>query len=145
MFLKRKSEKVDRIRDVPLFAGFSNKQLDRLASELDETSAQAGTTVAKQGQLGHEFILILEGSARVERDGTVLTRLGPGDYFGEMSLIDAKPRSASVIAETPLALLAMHVTAFNTVLDEFPQLRKRLLITLCERLRAADERVAHLN
>lgn len=145
MFLKRKSEKVDRIRDVPLFAGFSDRQLDRLASEVDEVDIKEGVTIARQGELGHEFILILDGNARVEREGTVLTRLGPGDYFGEMSLIDGKPRTADVTAETPVAALVMHLTAFNSVLDEIPELRKRILVTLSERLRAADARLADCN
>ena len=145
MFLKRNSEKAERLKEVPLFSGLNDRQLGRLAREVDEVEVPKGRVIARQGESGREFLLILQGSAVVERDGKKMAKLGPGDFFGEMSLLDGKPRSASVAAETDLVLLVMHSRSFAGVLAEIPALQKRLLVKLSERLRAADEMVAARN
>ena len=145
MLLTRRSDKADVLKKVPLFGGLNRRYLHLIAREADEVKVEAGAVLTKQGGLGLEFLLILEGAARVERDGKVIARLGPGDFFGEMSLIDGLPRSAAVIAESPSVLLVIHSRAFRSLLDAVPGLQKRLLITLCERLRAADTRLASIN
>ncbi len=105
----------------------------------------AGRVLVAQGGLGREFVLILEGSARVERDGKAIARLGRGDFFGEMSLIDRRTRSATVTAETPVVLLVVETRYFGSLLDTVPGLQRSILLTLCERLRAADEALAARN
>ena len=145
MLLMRRSDKADVLKKVPLFSELSRRYLDLIAREADEVKEEAGTVLTKQGGLGLEFLLILEGSARVERDGTVIARLDPGDFFGEMSLIDGMPRSASVIAESPSVLLVIEARSFRSLLDSVPGLQKKLLITLSARLRAADARLAAVN
>ena len=145
MLLRRRSEKAEALKKVPLFSTLNGRQLDLIAKEADEVTVQANATLARQGQLGREFLLILEGAARVERDGMELARLHPGDCFGEMSLIDGKPRIASVIAEEPVTLLVVNSRSFALLLDDVPTLRKKILITLCERLRAVDEALASRN
>jgi CRP-like cAMP-binding protein len=138
MLLRRRSDKVDVLKRVPLFSGLSRRHLDLIARHADQVNLDAGRVLARQGGLGREFILIVDGSARVERDGRRIARLGPGDFFGEMSLIDGRPRSATVTAETPMVLLVVHTRSFSYLLDTVPALRKKILVTLCERLRAAD-------
>jgi len=145
MLLRRRSDKADVLKKVPLFSGLSRRHLDHVAAEADEVKEEAGTVLTKQGGLGLEFLLILEGGARVERDGKVIARLGPGDVFGEMSLIDGLPRSATVIAESPTVLLVIQARSFRSLLDTVPGLQRKLLITLCARLRAADARLASVN
>ena len=145
MLLRRRSEKAEALKKVPLFSGLNGRQLDIVAREADEVTVAAGKTLAKQGKLGHEFLLIVAGTARVERDGLVLASLGPGDCFGEMSLIDGKPRIASVIAETQVTLLVINSRSFSLVLDAVPALQKKILVTLCERLRVVDEALASRN
>lgn len=145
MLLKRRSDKADVLKKVPLFSGLSRRDLDHVARQADEVKEKAGTVLTKQGGLGQEFLLILEGGARVERDGKVIARLGPGDVFGEMSLIDGLPRSATVIAESPTVLLVIQSRSFRSLLDTVPGLQRKLLITLCARLRAADARLASVN
>lgn len=145
MLLRRRSQKVDALKEVPLLSALSRRHLDLIARHADEVRVDAGKILARQGGLGLEFFLILEGRARVERDGKVIARLGRGDVFGEMSLIDQKPRSATVIGETPMVLLVVHSRSFGTLLDEVPGLRKKVLITLCERLRTADAALAARN
>ena len=141
----RRSDKADALKKVPLFSGLSRRYLDLIARQTDEVKEEAGTVLAKQGALGLEFLLLLEGGARVDRDGTVIARLGPGDFFGEMSLIDGMPRSASVIAEDPSVLLVIQARSFRSLLDEVPELQRKLLVALCARLRAADAKIASFN
>jgi len=145
MLLRRRSDKADVLKKVPLFSGLSRRHLDLIAADADEVKEEAGAVLTKQNGLGLEFLLILEGGARVERDGTVIARLGPGDFFGEMSLIDGMPRSATVIAESPTVLLVIQSRSFRSLLDTVPGLQRKLLVTLCARLRAADARLASIN
>ena len=145
MLLRRRSEKVDVLKKVPLLSGLSRRDLDLIARVADEVKVEKGRVLTRQGGLGMEFLLLLEGSARVERDGKVIARLGPGDFFGEMSLIDGKPRSATVIADSPSALLAVQARSFRTLLDTVPGLQKKVLIALCGRLRATDASLALVN
>lgn len=145
MLLKTHSEKVRLLQEVPLFAGLGRRHLDLVARDADQVTAEAGQPLTRQGGLGHEFLLIVEGRARVERDGTVLARLGAGDCLGEMSVIDGRPRSATVIAEGPMSLLAIHTRSFGELLDTVPAFRRRILTTLCDRLRQADEVLASTN
>jgi len=139
MFFRRQSEKIDMLKRVPLFSHLSQRQLSLIARHADEVQLDAGKVLAKQGELGLEFLLLVEGSARVQRDGKMIARLAEGDFFGEMSLIDGKPRSATVVAETPVTLLAIHRRSFSYLLDTIPGLSRKMLATLSERLRQADE------
>jgi CRP-like cAMP-binding protein len=88
---------------------------------------------------------VLDGQARVERDGKTMARLGKGDFVGEVSIIDQQPRSASVIAESPMTLLVVSARSFGALLDDVPPLRKKVMVALCERLRAADAKLAARN
>jgi CRP/FNR family cyclic AMP-dependent transcriptional regulator len=145
MLLKSHSDKVDVLKKVPLFSELSRRHLDHIAREADEVKQKEGAVLTRQGGLGREFLLILEGGARVERDGTVNAHLSPGDFFGEMSLIDGMPRSASVIAESPSVLLVIEARSFQKLLDTVPGLQRKLLAILSARLRAADVRLASIN
>lgn len=145
MPFRRQSDKVDMLKNVPLFNALSRRDLQFVARAADEVGVAQGKVLTRQGGLGREFLLILDGGARVERDGKLIARLGPGDFFGEMSLIDGKPRSATVIAESPTALLVVHARSFGALLDAVPGLQRKILSGLSERLRAADAALASAN
>jgi len=130
---------------VPLFSGLSCRDLDLIARQTDVIRADGGRVLTRQGALGEEFLLIVDGSARVERDAKPIARLEAGDFFGEMSLMDGKPRSATVIAETPVTLLVVDRRSFRSLLDGVPGLRRKISVTLCERLRKADAGLASRN
>jgi CRP-like cAMP-binding protein len=98
--------------------------------------------VATEGRDGLAFHLIIEGSATVSKDGRELRTLGPGDYFGEISMIDGRPRSATVTALEPLKAMAIPHREFEAVIDEDPDFARRLLKTLCARLREAEARAS---
>jgi CRP-like cAMP-binding protein len=145
MLFRRRSDKIDVLRKVPLFSRLSQRHLDLIARHADEVTLSAGKVLARQGENGMEFLLIVDGAARVERDGKEIARLASGDFFGEMSLIDRKPRTATVIADTPITLLVIHVRSFSHILDTVPGLQKKMLVTLSERLRQADATLASMN
>jgi len=143
MFRRGRSDKVDILRGIPLFSRLSQRQLSAIANCADLSARREGAVLAKQGAQGLEAIIIVDGKARVEVDGKAIAELGPGDVVGEMSVIDGKPRSATVIAETPVSLLVLHRRDFVSLLETVPGLQLKLLVTLCERVRQADQALTH--
>lgn len=141
----RKSDKAEALGKVPLFSGLSRRHLDELARHVDEVRVDAGRVLARQGEHGLEFLYLVEGKAVVERDGKRIARLGRGDFFGEMSLLDGEPRTATVKSETPVTLLVVHRRVFSHLLDTMPALQKKILLGLCQRLRAADAALTKRN
>jgi CRP/FNR family cyclic AMP-dependent transcriptional regulator len=131
-------DKIDRLEEVGLLAGCSRRQLRAIARISEVIEVPAGTVLARAGARGDEFFLIMDGSARVEVSARKRSRLEPGQYFGEMSLLDGGPRSASVAAETPLRLLVIKRRDFTTLLKEAPELTQSLLTTLSQRVRHAE-------
>ncbi len=136
----RDREREALIADVGLFRDLPKAQLKRLALASREVSHPAGQEVAAEGHGGVAFHLILEGSATASKGGRELRTLGPGDSFGEISMIDGKPRSATVTAVEPLKALAIPHLDFMQVVDEDPSFARYLLTTLCARLREAEAR-----
>ena len=131
-------DKIDRLEEVGLLAGCSRRQLRALARISEVIEVAEGTVLARNGQPGEEFFLILDGSARVEISSRKRSRLEPGQYFGEMSLLDGGPRSATVVADTPLRLLVIKRRDFATLLREAPEVTQSLLATLSRRVRVAE-------
>ena len=130
------------LANVDLFRDLSKAQLKRLAMASTEVSHPPGKAVATEGRSGLAFHLIIEGSATVSKDGRELRTLGPGDYFGEISMIDGRPRSATVTALEPLKAMAIPHRDFEAVIDEDPEFARHLLKTLCARLREAEARAS---
>jgi CRP-like cAMP-binding protein len=139
----RRSGKVALLKKVPLFDGLSDGQLGRIAGLADEVEAAPGQKLARAGETGRELFIIVEGEAvvRVPRGRTV--RLSRGDFFGEISLLDGGPRSATVIAETPMRLLVITRDNFAALLEDVPDLTQTILITLTKRLRQAERALRH--
>jgi CRP-like cAMP-binding protein len=121
------------LRGIELFDGLSRKQRKLLALRADEVDVEAGTVLCGKGRSAHEFFVIEDGTARVVRDGQFLNELGPGEFFGEMGLIEDAPRNADVIAETPLTLMVLSAPAFRELEREAPKLARRLSRSVEER------------
>lgn len=119
------------------------KQLQEVARHTDEIQIEAGHVLAQGGAVGHELFIIVEGTATVSRNGKDLAHLGPGDCVGEMSLLDRKPRSADVVADGPMSVLVIGEREFQPLLASTPDLSLRLLRSLAQRLRDADETLTH--
>lgn len=124
-----------------LFSTCTPRELRLVRCHLDEVTAKAGTVLTEEGAIGREFFFIVEGRASVRRRGRKVALLGPGDYFGELALLDRKPRSATVVADTDMALLNMTQREFWTLLEDVPPLSRKLLAAMAERLRDADQKV----
>jgi CRP-like cAMP-binding protein len=131
---------LDHLASVPLFASCSRKELQTIARASDELSIPAGKTLVEQNDVGRECFVILEGSASVKRNGRKVATLGPGAYFGELSLLDKGPRTATVTADTPLTVLVLGPREFSSILDSVPGLSHKLLSTLAARVRDLDSK-----
>jgi CRP/FNR family cyclic AMP-dependent transcriptional regulator len=128
-------EVVAALKRVPLFQGMSDKDLAIVGEISKQVSHPAGKTVLEEDHSAVGFHLILSGEAEASQGGTPVGTMGPGDYFGEMSLIDGRPRSASVVAKSDLRTLAIPAWNFNRLLDEHPEMMRALLVALSERIR----------
>jgi CRP-like cAMP-binding protein len=129
-----------RLAEIDIFRGLSSRQLKKLAGQVREVHLDDGHTVASEGRGALGFHLILDGEAAVSQGGTTLRTLGPGDYFGEISMIDGRRRSATVTAETPLRAAYVSHATFEELLDQDPGFARGLLKVLCARLREAESR-----
>lgn len=128
-------EVIAALKQVPLFQGMSDKELSRVAEISKEVSHPAGKTILEEDHSAVGFHLILSGEAEASQGGVAIGTMGPGAYFGEMSLIDGKPRSASVVAKGDLRTLAIPAWNFNRLLDDHPDMMRALLVALSERIR----------
>ena len=145
-----KKKQLDLLGNVWLFQHCSGRELDVLRKEATEVERPAGHMLAKQGDAGREFVVIIEGKAEVTRDGTEIAILGPGSFFGEMSLLDGKPRTATVTTLEPTRVLVLTKAAFSAVVASMPSVDRKMMTVMAGRLRdieakyvPADERVTH--
>lgn len=134
-----KDEKLEMLRTVPLFARLDDAELEDVGRHADEVEVPAGTTIVTQNATGNSFYVIIEGRADVMRDDQKLAELGPGDFLGEMALLEDLPRSATVITTAPCRVLEMHRRDFSALLDSAPHLARKMLAVMAHRLRDADE------
>ena len=131
---------LDLIRGVPLFAEADESFLQRLAGEFMERTFAAGETIAEEGEAGRTFIVIERGEVTVTVHGEEVGRLGPGDSFGEMALIDKSARSATVKADTEVHGYQLPVWSFRPLVESHPEMAWALLEALAERVRQAEGR-----
>jgi len=128
------NQKIDLIRRVPLFARCSKPELKEIAMLADEIDLRAGKELTRQGALGREFFVLLEGTADVKKDNRKVNTLGPGDFFGEIALVSREPRTATVISTSPVRALVITDRAFKALLKDVPSLSTKLLASLAARL-----------
>jgi CRP/FNR family transcriptional regulator, cyclic AMP receptor protein len=138
-----RDEKLDLLHRIPLFAGFDRHHLVRLGMLTEEVDVPAGKVLIRQGELGDDLMIIYSGRVAVERDGAMVNKLGPGEFFGEIAVIERGPRTATVTAETPCRLLVINHRDFHAVMDEFPEVAVRVLLILAQRLRTLDASAVH--
>ena len=138
MFGKRKKavDGAARLRGLAFFEGFSDADLDRVAQLADDVEVEAGELLIDQGRVGQECFVIESGQAEVFVGEEHLVTVGPGSMVGEMALIDRRPRTATVVATTPMALLAFDTKAFQKLLSEMPKAEERVHALLATRIKA---------
>jgi CRP/FNR family cyclic AMP-dependent transcriptional regulator len=130
----RRDAKVELLKKVPLFAGCSKSELRELAKSADELDVREGTVLTREGRAGREFFVLISGTARVTRNGRKIADVGPGDWLGEIALLTDSPRTATVIATSPIDLLVITDRRFRTVVETMPSIALKVLSTVSERL-----------
>lgn len=126
------------ISTVPLFEALSKRHLKKIAALTSSVEYDTGDTVIRQGEPGDAFFVTVEGQAKVVVGGKTVHRLIPGDHFGEISLLDGGPRSASVVAETPLSVLRLNRAPFLKMVREDADMARALLASLARMVRRVD-------
>jgi CRP-like cAMP-binding protein len=133
----RKDAKIELLKRVPLFAQCSKQELAAVASVADEIDLRQGKELTTQGRPGREFLVLVEGEAEVRKNGRKLRTLSDGDFFGEIALVTKRPRTATVVAKTPVRVLVITDRSFQTLLERSPSIQSKVLAALAERV--ADE------
>lgn len=128
------NSKVDLIKRVPLFKAAKKGELEQIASIADEIDLPAGKAIITEGDTGREFIVLIDGTADVERGGKKIDEIGPGDFVGEIALISKTPRNATVTTTSPVRALVITDRAFRKLLDDSPEIQIGVLLALAERL-----------
>ena len=131
-----KDRKVDLLKAVPLFAGCSKAELQKIAALADELDLGDGATLIREGERGREFIVIVDGTVRVTRGGKSVRDLGAGDFIGEIALVSDVPRTATVTATSPVRLLVVTDRAFRGLIEQMPSIATKVLQSLGQRLHA---------
>lgn len=129
------SDRAALLASVPFFEGFSDHDLERVLELSDEVTAPAGSVLIDQGDTGMHCYVIIDGSVNVYVRGEFVNAVGAGSMVGEMALVDHRPRTATVVAETDLRLLRFNSSAFRKLLEEMPKASEQVMAQLQARLR----------
>ena len=137
--MARRQDLIDHLKNVPLFSRCTGRELRIVARHAEPVRLPAGSVLFAEGDTGDAFYVVLDGTAEVRKGkaNRKVNSLGTGAYFGEMALLDAAPRSATVVAATELELAVLGARIFRTLLRELPTISERLLAALAGELRAA--------
>jgi CRP-like cAMP-binding protein len=133
-----RDEKLEHLKRVPLFAKLRGRELERLGQLADEVEVGLDKTLTEQGETGYEFFIVMDGRVSVIEDRRPVAHLGPGDFFGEIALIEERPRTATVRTDGITRLLVINHREFHALMDEFPAIRGAILEALAERLRRLE-------
>ena len=138
-----RDEKLDLLYRIPLFADLDKHKIERVGELTEEVDVPAGKVLIRQGDAGGDLMVLVSGQVSIERDGTRVTTLGPGDFFGEISLIDGRPRTATVTTETPSRLLVVSHREFHALMDQIPEVAAQILQALADRVRKLEPKETH--
>lgn len=127
-----------RLQDVSIFSELSKKELKAVSKLMTEVNVKADQILTKQGSLGREFMVIIDGTAEVDIDGSIVARLGPGDFLGELAVISGAPRTATVRSTAPMVIETLNRREFMALLDQSPALSKKILVGAVKRLQANE-------
>jgi len=135
---RTKRESVVALKGVPLFADLPKRALQRLAKEADELSFEPGERLVEEGLLGETLFVVIQGKGKVARRGRRVGSVVPGDFFGELSTIDGGPRTATVVAETPMRVLRLFRSTLRKILTDDPEMALKILDGMVRRIRQVE-------
>jgi len=127
-----------RLQDVSIFSELSKRELKSVSKLMTEVTVKDGKVLTEQGSLGREFMVIIDGTAEVDIDGSIVARLGPGDFLGELAVISGAPRTATVRTTSPMVIETLNRREFMALLDQSPALSKKILVGAVKRLQANE-------
>lgn len=133
------ADELKRLKEVPLFEGLSRSELRAIVPSLRERWFNDGETIVEEGSAGGPFFLIAEGRAKLVLGGKTRKTFGPGQFFGEISVIDGGPRSATIVADGRVRALSLTSYSFKAILDENPPIARKVMAVLCARIRELDK------
>ena len=136
--MRSRDERIDALSHVPLLSGLSKRDLARILGIGSERGFGEGDVIVREGDLGRDFYLLLTGTAELKVPRQQPEALGPGDYFGEIAVLDEGPRSATITASSPVTALRIERTAFIRLLDEYGSIARKILVVTVQRLRALE-------
>jgi CRP/FNR family cyclic AMP-dependent transcriptional regulator len=143
--LARTDTKVERLRQIPLFQGCNRRALEEIARLVDEVDVPDGYMLIREGTFGEQFILIIEGRVRIERGGKTIRTMGPGEFLGEIALIDKGRTTATATTDGPARLFVVAHQAFNGLLEQSPTVRLEIMSALANRVRQLEPSDIPLN
>ena len=129
-----RNSKIELLKRVPLFAGCSKKELAHIAMVADEIDFRSGKTLIREGELGREFFVLVDGSAEISRKGKPIDTAGPGDFFGEMALLTDQPRNATVTTTSTVDALVVTARSFRDLVGDNPLIALKVMRAVAERL-----------
>jgi CRP-like cAMP-binding protein len=138
MRLFSQATKVQALKRVPLFEGLSRKELVQLERVCEDLEVEPGKVLCKEGEIGHEFFVIVDGKVQVTRKGRRVATLSNGDFLGEIALVTELPRTATVTAETAVRFFVLTRREFHAALDKNPGVERKVLRALARRLAEAS-------
>ena len=130
---------IGMLQHTPIFSGLTARDLESIANKFVERSFRADEPIVRKGEDGVGFYLILEGLVEVRRSGKVLSKLGQGQFFGEMTLLDEQPRSADVMAVEQTRCLVLNTWNFSGLIHAYPSIASKIMRELTRRLRITDQ------
>jgi len=130
----RKDAKVELLRGIPLFSQCSRRDLGAISGIADEIDLKEGKALTRQGRLGREFFVLVDGTADVRKNNRKIATLKGGDFFGEIALVHQTPRTATVTATSPVRALVIMDRDFKRLLTEQPEIQRKVLVALAERV-----------
>ena len=128
----------DRLRSIPIFSELSKKELRTVSRLMTEVQVREGRSLTRQGEVGREFMIIMDGTAVVRRGGRKVAELGPGDFLGELAVLSGAPRTADVVATSDMTIETLNRREFMSLLDESAAIAKKILIGAVKRLHELD-------
>jgi len=141
--VRKKASATQALANVPLFSQCTARERAQIGSLLAQVRVKDGEVLCREGKPGRECFIVSEGHAKASLKGRKIAEFGPGAFFGEMSLLDGGPRTATIVAQTPMTLYVLSPSDLATLVNKFPTVTTKMLRVLAQRLRSADKAPTH--
>ena len=136
-------EKLELLKRTPLLAGLGRKDLEEVGRLADEVDLKVDHVLMREGDVGREFFVIVEGQVRIDKGGRSIRTMGPGEFVGDIALVTERPRTATATTATPCRLLVLGHREFHQLMDQYPSIRLSVLEAMAMRLRDLEPDVVH--